>query len=290
MIGRLAISLLAGALLLCPGLAAAQEAPPTASPPPTPPPPEGGGNTFTIGLGAGIVPSYEGSDDYRIIPGGVIRGKVGGHNFYTRGLQFYLDLIPEPAGQSLDLSLGPVVGLRLNRTSSIKDARVRALGKLDEAYEVGGFVGIGKTGVITSEYDNLSFRVAYLKDVGSAHESHVITPSLEYGTPLSREAYVGVGISADFVGDGYASYYFDVSPAGAAASGLSPFQADGGFKSYSLSLFGSRALSGDLLRGLSLFAVGSYTRLQNDFRRSPIVSEAGSPNQWFGVIGLAYTF
>jgi outer membrane scaffolding protein for murein synthesis (MipA/OmpV family) len=288
--GRLAISLLAGALLLGTAPAAAQEAPPPNSPPPSPPPPPVGGDSFTIGLGAGIVPSYEGSDDYRIIPGGVVRGKVSGFNFFTRGLQFYLDLIPEAEGETLDLSVGPVVGLRLNRTSGIKDARVRALGKLDEAYELGGFVGIGKTGVITSAYDNLSFRVAYLKDVGSAHESHVITPSIEYGTPLSERAYVGIGASADFVGDGYARYYFDVTPAGAAASGLSPFQADGGFKSYSLSLFGSHSLSGNLIKGLSLFAVGSYTRLRGDFRRSPIVSEVGSPNQWFGVIGLAYTF
>jgi outer membrane protein len=285
---RLAIPLLAGALLLGAAPAAAQEVPPPTQP--TPPPPETGGDSFTIGVGVGIVPSYEGSDNYQIIPGGVVRGKVSGFNFFTRGLQFYVDLIPEANGESLDFSAGPVVGLRLNRTSSIKDAQVRALGKLDEAYEVGGFVGIGKTGVITSAYDNLSFRVAYLKDVGSAHESHVITPSIEYGTPLSRQAYVGLGVSADFVGDGYASYYYDVSPAGAAASGLSPFQADGGFKSYSLSLFGSHALTGDLIKGLSVFAVGSYTRLQNDFRRSPIVSEAGSPNQWFGVIGLAYTF
>ncbi len=284
--GRLAISLLAGALLLGTAPAAAQEAPP----PTAPPPPPVGGDSFTIGLGAGIVPSYEGSDDYRIIPAGVVRGKVSGFNFYTRGLQFYLDLVPEAEGETLDLSLGPVAGLRLNRTSSIKDARVRALGELDEAYEVGGFVGIGKTGVITSAFDNLSFRLAYLKDVGSAHESHVITPSIEYGTPLSRQAYVGISASADFVGDGYARYYFDVTPAGAAASGLSPFQADGGFKSYSLSLFGSHSLSGDLLKGLSMFAVGSYTRLRGDFRRSPIVSEVGSPNQWFGVIGLAYTF
>ena len=290
MIRRLTASLLSGALLLCASPAAAQDAPPAGSPPPTPPPIEGGGNTFTIGLGGGIVPSYEGSDDYRIIPGGVLRGKVGGHNFFTRGLQFYFDLIPEKNGETIDLSIGPVAGLRLNRTSSIKDAQVRALGELDEAYEVGGFVGIGKTGVITSAYDNLSFRVTYLKDVGGAHESSVITPSIEYGTPLSRQAYVGLGVSADIVGDVYASYYFDVTPAGAIASGLAPFQADGGFKSWSLSLFGSHSLSGDLLKGLSIFTVGSYTRLRGDFRRSPITSDAGSPNQWFGVIGLAYTF
>ncbi len=284
MIRTFAMPLLAGALLLGASAASAQEqAPPEESL-------DAGGNSFSIGLGAGFVPSYEGSDNYKLIPGGVIRGKVSGHNFYTRGLQLYVDLIPEGPGDQLDLSFGPVVGLRLNRTGGVKDARVRALGELKEAYEVGGFAGISKTGVITSDFDNISFRVAYLKDVGNAHESHIITPSIEYGTPLSRQTYVGLGVSADIVGDKYASYYFDVTPAGAVASGLSPFQAEGGFKSWTLSLFGSQALTGDLLKGLSLFTVGSYTRLRGDFRRSPIVSEAGSPNQWFGVVGLAYSF
>lgn len=270
-----------GAAFLCAaaGPALAQEAPPVDD-----------GNSFSIGIGAGVVPTYEGSDDYRIIPAGIIRGEVGGFNFYTRGLQAYFDLIPEGPGETLDLALGPVAGLRLNRTSSIEDRQVRALGELNEAYEVGGFVGIGKTGVITSAYDNLSFRLAYLSDVGNAHESHIITPSIEYGTPLSRTSFVGLALSADFVGDGYASYYFDVTPAGSLASGLAPFQADGGFKSWTLSLAGSQALTGDLLKGLSLFTVASYTRLQDDFRRSPIVSEAGSPNQWFAAVGLAYTF
>ncbi len=277
---RIAAPLLAGALLLAAAPASAQEEAPPAQ----------GDNSITIGIGAGYVPTYEGSDDYRIIPAGIIRGKVAGHNFYTRGLQLYLDAIAEPDGPGLDLALGPVVGVRLNRTSGIKDAQVRALGKLDTAVEVGGFVGIGQTGVITSDYDNLSFRVAYLTDVGGAHGSHIITPSIEYGTPLSRQAYVGLSLSADIVGEGYADYYFSVTPAGSLASGLAAYDADGGFKSWSLSLAGAHALTGDLLGGVSLFAVGSYTRLRGDFADSPIVSTAGSANQWFAAVGLSYSF
>lgn len=276
----IAASLLAGALLLAAAPALAQEEAP----------PKQDGNSLTIGLGAGYAPTYEGSDDYRIIPGGVVRGKVGGHSFYTRGLQLYLDAIPEADGPGLHVAVGPVVGLRLNRTSGIKDAQVRALGKLDTAYEVGAFAGIGQTGVITSDYDNLSFRVAYLTDVGNAHESHIITPSIEYGTPLSRQTFVGLSLSADFVGDGYADYYFDVTPAGSLASGLAAYDADGGFKSWTVSLAGAHSLTGDLLGGLGLFAVGAYTRLRGDFAESPIVSTAGSRNQWFGAVGLSYSF
>ena len=43
---------------------------------------------------AAIVPDYEGSDDYRIIPAGAIRGKVSGISFTTRGTYLYVDVVP----------------------------------------------------------------------------------------------------------------------------------------------------------------------------------------------------
>ncbi|MGV3480283.1 MAG: MipA/OmpV family protein [Sphingobium sp.] len=253
------------------------------------PPPEND-DTLTIGAGIGYTPSYEGSDDYVLIPAAAVRGKVSGHNFYTRGTQFYFDAIPEGPGNSLDISLGPVAAVRLNRTRRIKDPQVRALGKLDTAIEVGAFAGIAKTGVITSDYDTLSFRVAYLRDVTDTHDSYVLTPTIEYGTPLSPTAYVGLSLSAERVGDGYARTYFDVTPAGAAASGLPVYSTDGGWKNVSVGLLGTVSLSGDLRKGWALFAVGNYSKLLGDFKRSPIVSVAGSSNQWLGAIGIGYTF
>lgn len=280
-----ATHLLAGALLAAaaPALAQDETAPPPAAP--------DNGDTITIGLGAGISPSYEGSDSYNIIPGGIVSGKVSGFSFFMRGLQLYADVIREPEGETIDIGLGPVAGLRLNRTSRIGDAQVRALGKLDEAIEVGAWAGVAKTGIITSAYDNLAFRVTYLRDVANAHDSYVVTPSIEYGTPLSTRTYVGLSLSADYAGDGYASYYFNVTPAGAAASGLDAYQADGGFKNVSFGLLGGHSLSGDLREGgWSLFAIGIYSRLLGDFKDSPIVAQAGDADQWFGAAGIAYTF
>lgn len=247
-------------------------------------------DNVTVGAAIAVTPSYEGSDDYRLIPGAAARGKVSGHNFYSRGLSFYVDAIPEAADETLDLSLGPVIGVRRDRVGGIKDAQVRALGKLDTAIEIGGFFGIGKTGVITSAYDNLSFRVSYLRDVAGAHDSYVITPAIEYTTPLSTRTLVGISASADYVGDRYARYYYGVTPAGAVASGLTAYDADGGFKNMSFGLFGAQSLSDDIRRGWSIVAYGSYAKMLGDFNRSPLVSEAGDADQWFGAIGLAYTF
>jgi MipA family protein len=249
-------------------------------------------DTVTIGAGVVVIPDYEGSNDYRFIPGGVARGKVSGISFFTRGLSLYVDLIPEPTGQSVDISFGPMVQYRASRTDidSIDDPRVKALGELDSALEVGAWAGVSKTGVITSAYDSISARITYQHDVLDAHDSYVITPSIEYGTPLSTTTFVGIGASAEYVGGDFARYYYSIAPGQSVASGLPVYGIDSGFKSLGANLILGQSLSGDLRRGLGLFALGGYSRLLGDFADSPIVSVAGSRNQWFGGVGLGYTF
>ncbi|MEZ7271945.1 MipA/OmpV family protein [Sphingobium sp. 10 DY56-G10] len=252
-------------------------------------------SNLTIGVGAAAVPSYEGSDDYRVIPIPQLRGKVHDFAFWTRGPALFVDVIPNRSDEGIDIQLGPVVGARFDRTSRkrIKDDSVAALGKLDTAIEVGGFVGIGKTGVITSAYDNISARVTITKDVAGAHDSMIVTPAIEYFTPLSIRSFVGLGVSADYVGKKYGRYYFDVTPEQAVASGLPAYDRAGdgsGFRKVNFNLTGGYSLSGDIRRGWTLFALGSYSRMLGDYADSPVVAIAGSKDQWIGAIGVGYTF
>ncbi|WP_300117313.1 MipA/OmpV family protein [Sphingobium sp.] len=252
-------------------------------------------SNLTIGVGAAAVPSYEGSDDYRVIPIPQLRGKVHDFAFWTRGPALFVDVIPNRSDEGIDIQLGPVVGARFDRTSRkrIKDDAVAALGKLDTAIEVGGFVGIGKTGVITSAYDNISARVTITKDVAGAHDSMIVTPAIEYFTPLSIRSFVGLGVSADYVGKKYGRYYFDVTPEQAVASGLPAYDRAGdgsGFRKVNFNLTGGYSLSGDIRRGWTLFALGSYSRMLGDYADSPMVAIAGSKDQWIGAIGVGYTF
>lgn len=273
-------------LLVMAGLMIAAPAAAQQGEPPLPDPNDRS-DTLTIAGGAAYIPDYEGSDDYKLIPAAAIRGRVGGLSFVSRATYLYLDLIPSTG--KLEFNLGPIAGVRLNRTGKVEDAAVRRLGKLDTAIEVGGFAGLTFRG-LTNPYDALSLRLDLVKDVGGAHEGTVITPAVDFATPLSRRTYVGASLSADFTGDRYARYYFGVSPAGALASGLPAYQPDGGFKSWKAGLLVNQSLTGDLTGGLSAFATGSYSRLQGDFKRSPIVSLRGSASQWLGALGLAYTF
>jgi len=252
------------------------------------PDPNDQSDTFTIAGGVAYIPDYEGSDDYRIIPAAAVRGRVSGISFYTRATYLYVDFVPR-GDSALEFDAGPIIGVRFNRTGKIKDDFVNALPERDAAVEVGGFAGITYHG-LTNPYDALTFHLDVVKDVAGAHESTLVTPTVEFATPVSRYTYVGASLSAEWAGGDYANYYYSISPADSLASGLPIYDADGGFKSWRLSLLVNQSLTGDLTRGLSLFATGSYSHLSGDFRDSPIVDERGSAGQWLGAVGLAYTF
>ena len=285
---RLTLAVAFGAAALAAMPAAAQDAPAPASAAAALPDPNDRRDTFTLGVGGAYIPDYEGSNDYKLIPAAAIRGRVGGISFFTRATYLYVDVLRRPAS-GIDFDLGPIVGVRLNRTGKVKDDFVARLPDRKTAIEVGGFAGVTLHG-LTNPYDALSLRVDVVKDVGKAHRSTVVTPTIEFGTPLSRKFYVGASASADFVGGGYADYYYSVTPAEALASGLRPYNASGGMKNWKLGLLANQSITGDLTHGLSLFGTGNYSRLVGDFKRAPIVADRGSPTQWLAALGLAFTW
>ena len=251
-----------------------------------------GKDTVTIGVGGAYLPDYEGSNDYRFTPGPVAIGSIKGFNFSVIGNRASLDLIPNRKGQTIDLQFGPIGVLNFDRSSlkSIDDLRIRALGKRSTTVELGGYVGIGKTGVITSPYDKLSVSVSYRQGVSGAHSSYIWQPSVTYLTPLSRKAAAGLYGSAQYAGQGYANTYFTISPTQSIASGLPSFNARKGWKNYMVGGFLTYSLTGNLLHGFKIVAGGSYTRELGDYSYSPVTRIAGSPNQWLGAAGIAYTF
>lgn len=279
---RFSLFLAVAAFIASPALAQATDQPQPL------PDPNDRSDTVTIGAGLGYVPDYEGSNDYSVIPAAFARGRVSGFDFFTRATWAYVDLIKR-GDSKVDFDFGPIAGVRLNRRKNVDDPFVDRLPSLDMAVELGGFAGVSFHG-LTNPYDSLSFRLDVLHDVGGAHKSTLITPTVDFGTPLSRKLYVGVSASMEFAGNGYADYYYSISPADAVASGLPAFNADGGMRYWRIGLAANQSLTGDLTGGLSLFGAGGYTKLTGDFADSPIVSLRGSSSQWFGALGLAYTW
>ena len=182
-----------------------------------------------IALAAGVMttPSYNGSDDRSILPAFYLRGRLGGYAFSTRGTNFQVDLIRQRRGQKTDFKFGPIISLRGDRSGGIKDPQVEALGEKKMAVELGLSAGITHTGVITSDYDQIGLRLVALKDVSGSHGSWVASPTIDYGTPLSKRAFIGVSASVNIYGKGFGRYYFDVDPLGSAASGLPVYSGAG---------------------------------------------------------------
>jgi outer membrane protein len=247
-------------------------------------------NSLTIGVGGAYLPSYEGSDDYILTPVGIAFGKIAGFGFATRGTALYVDLIPDKADSPFSLDFGPLANVRLDRTNRIKDARVRALGEFDAAIELGAWAGLRKNGLL-HEYDSLGARLAWQKDVSDTHDGTILTPAIEYSSPLSTKTLASFSLQAEHVSDRYARAYYSIGAAGSAASGLAAYDAKGGWKSWRATLLLGQTLTGDLRHPkLSLFGGVGYSRLLGDIARSPIVRVAGDRDQYFATLGLAYTF
>lgn len=271
--------------LACASPALAQQGRP-AGPGGPPPGVMSDGDRVTVGFGLGASADYEGSDDYRLQPGGIFQGKVAGVDFQMRGLNLYTDFVPDPKDSKLRLVLGPVVQVRFDRTGEIKDPRVAALGDRKTAIELGATAGIGLRGFLIPPA-SLNFDVTYLKDVNGAHRSYVLSPGISLNSPVTRSSFARLGVSADFVGEGYAKTYFDVAPGNL----LAPYATSGGgLKSITTSLLYTHDLGGKPREGWGLFGLANYKALQGQFARSPIVRDAGSASQFFAVAGISYSF
>lgn len=252
------------------------------------PDPNDRSDTVTLAVGGAYVPDYEGSDDSEFTPFAAIRGRLSGFEFSTRGTYLYVDFARRPAS-GVDFDIGPIVGVRRERVKKVEDDIVRAFGKRKTAYEIGGFVGVSFHG-LTNPYDTLSVRVDAVHDIGSAHESTVVTPNLEFGTPLSRRTYVAASLSADFVSNKYADYYY-ANPAIVFGSFAIPASnPGGGMKNWRLGLLANQSITGDLTGGLSIFGAADYSRVVGDIGKSYFVDDRGSRSQWRFAAGLAYTF
>lgn len=247
------------------------------------------GDWLSVGGGALYAPSYDGSNDYVITAIPVVQGSLGGIAINPRPAGLALDFISDPE-TGVGFALGPSVRLRSNRAVKIEDPVVLAAGKLKRAVEVGGAAGISFPQLL-NPYDRLSFTLDARWDVAKAHRGMVLAPAVSYFTPLSRGIGVVLSLDAERGDDDFMAYYYSVTAAQSAASGLPQFAAKGGWSKAGVSAIGAVDLDGDLANGgLSLVVLGGYARMLGEARRSPHTALRGSPDQWMAGAGLALTF
>jgi MipA family protein len=250
------------------------------------------GDWFTIGAGAALSPSYDGSDDYVLSPLPLVQGRLGGISINPRPAGLALDFIPDGDGP-VTLNLGLAGRLNRNRAAQIEDEVVRAYGELDTAVEVGPTLGLGISGVL-HRFDSLTITTDVLWDVAGAHEGMTVSPSVTYFTPVSRGAALSFSLSARHVDDDYAGYYYTVPVPPAAlpaAERLAPFAAEGGFDRVGATALLGFDFDGDLTNGgFAGFLIGGYSQLIGDAADTPFTAVRGSADQWLLGAGIGYTF
>lgn len=247
------------------------------------------GDWVSLGAGVGYGPSYDGSDDYVLFPAPLIQGQIGPIGINPRPAGIALDFVKDPE-DGVGFDFGVAARLRSNRADQIEDPVVEAAGELDRAFEIGPTAGVSIPGLLYP-YDSLSFSVDARWDVAGAHGGMVVDPSVSYFTPLSRGMAAALTLSAEHASDDYADYYYSVSPAQSAASGLPLYQAEGGFTKAGATLLLGVDLDGDLTNGgFALVGLGGYSRMLGDAKDSPYTSLRGDADQWFAALGVGYTF
>lgn len=251
------------------------------------------GDYLSIGVGGVLSPSYTGSDDYVLSPVPIVQGSYRGIDISPRGAGLAIDFIDDPAGGGTSFDLGVVGRLRSDRASNIEDEVVKGLGELDRAVEVGPTVGIGFERLL-NPYDSLTISGDVAWDIADAHGGMVVTPSVSYFTPLSRAMAASLSLGAEYADAEFMDYYFRVTPVQSVATGgeLPAFEPDGGgFTSARATLLLAFDLNGNLADGgWGLVTVGGYSRVLGDAKDSPYTSVRGSADQFFGALGIGYTF
>jgi outer membrane scaffolding protein for murein synthesis (MipA/OmpV family) len=248
------------------------------------------GNFLVVGVGAVVMPDYEGSNDGRIRPAGMVYGRLGGVGISPRAAGLALNFIPDAKGQRVEFSLGPVLRYRRNRNGSVADPVVARLGKLDAVVESGVAVGVTLKGVFHA-HDRISAGTDLRWDISGHGSGRVITPGVSYFTPVGKGQIIGARAGAEFIDDQYASYNYAIGPAGSAASGLEQYRAHGGLKEWNAGVFTAFDLDGNFLDGgFSLGVAAQYAQLYGSAAATPITSIRGNRDQWYVGAGIGYTF
>jgi outer membrane protein len=227
-----------------------------------------------IGIGAQVVPSFPGSEDFDVLPwidpSIADQGEV--FEFEAPDESFGISLL----GDDSPFGIGPVLNFESARKP--KDIDDVPLHKVDFTVEAGVF----------ADYDispNFRLRAEGRRGVGG-HDGWIGTLSADYIARDGDEWLFSVGPRLNLADDNYHDEYFGVTAADAVATTLPAYDPDGGILSYGA----AASLLFSLTESWGVMAYAKYDRLTGDAADSPIVRELGSRSQLSGGLGITYTF
>jgi len=239
------------------------------------------GPDWDVKVGAGFVyaPDYEGSDDYefKFLPSLSIE--------YDDWLKADLTDLSISATlfssqfDGVEVRAGGFGRYRPGRDADDSDeGDLDGLGDVDAAVELGLFAEAKVHGV--------TFEVKIAQDVVDSHDGTLVELDLSYDTRLDQRLVMSIGAETTWASNSYVESYFGITQQQSSASGYSAYDPGSGFTSAGPYVDFTYILTREIF--VSTFA--GYRRMFGEAGNSPIVSTAGSRNQFYGGLMLTYRF
>lgn len=230
-----------------------------------------------VAVGVGVVPEFDGAEDFRVLPFAFGEVSIGRATVQLRGQGLRVDLAADPR-----FSIGPVIGGRLPRNDA--DGAVGLLPEIGTAIEAGGFVGYQLGG---NQYGqgSIQLELSLVHDVSDTHNGLLATAGASYAAVRTPDFFVSLDAQTTWANADYTRTYFGIDQSAAVASGLSAYRPGSGFKDVGAGLTAGYWFS----RNFGLIARAGASYLVGDAGDSP-VTEQGRRWQPAGGIALSYRF
>jgi outer membrane protein len=236
--------------------------------------------TYTVGVGVGMAPDYEGSNHYEIVPLWNLRvNNLYDPNTFVQliGPRLRSNFLPDPHWR-----LGVDAQYIKERDHHVHDSKVSDLNSVDPSVMLGVIAGYD---FLADPRQDLALEIEARQDVANGNGA-LVTLRGVYGTPLSESWRIDTSVGGTWASDDYMSAYFGIDSADAARSGLKQYNADAGFENVA---FGG-SLTYRISENWSASGLATYTRLVGDAADSPVVKDRGDENQLFGGALVNYRF
>lgn len=225
----------------------------------------------SVGVGVGITPDYEGSEDNQVIPMLMLSGRYdSGRSFSLAGPKLKVDLLAHR-----NYTLGPVFNYHMGR-SDVDNRQVDVMKDIDGTLEAGVVGGVN--------YNNWNIGFELLQDMLDEHNGMKLQLSAGYRWKAADRLSIVPGVSLTYADEDYMQTFFGVNSSNRGTSTLTDYSADSGLKDVGAKILARYTP----WERWGLTTILSYTLLLNDAKDSPIVDGQGDARQVF--FGLMSTY
>lgn len=235
---------------------------------------------WTVGLGAGVAPDYEGSEDYELVP----LWNIKAANLYDPNT--YVQVVGPKLNSNFlahsNFRLG-LSGQYVPERDDVDNSQVDNLRAGDDGILIGLLAGydfkLSGNRVLGFEIDA---RYDVQDEIGG-----LLTLRMNYVAPIGGSSWrFRGGVESTYASEDYMSEFFGINAADSARSGLRTFNADADFKDIGV----SANLTYNFTPAWSMTGTAKYTRLLGDAADSPVTDDVGDENQWFAGLLISYKF